>query len=170
MSHPHDTNRTARENQFSIRARGKTCILSPVPRQGHGRARRGGRLRDAEHELNIEIVENECRKEFTKTERLEYARRLAQIEAAKAKERQGTRTDLVADLPQSSDAAKTRDIVAGQLGTSATQLRREQFIADNAEMLDHADFAEWDEGRLLPFEPFEVRDQVVYQLFASQIL
>lgn len=108
---------------------------------------------DAEQALLMEISENECRKEFTKTERLEYARRLAQIEAAKAKGRMeaGEAQDPVANLPQ----GKTRDIVAGQLGTSATQLRREQFIADNAEMLDPADFADWDEGRLSTNKAFQ---------------
>lgn len=102
--------------------------------------------RDAEHELNIEITENECRKEFTKTERLEYARRLARIEAIKSKERMvaGRAVNPTADLPQ----GETRNIVAAQLGTSATQLRREQFIADNADLLDPADFADWDEGKL----------------------
>ena len=112
-------------------------------------------VEDAEQALLMEISENECRKEFTKTERLEYARRLARIEAAKAKERQGARTDLVADLPLSSDSAKTRDIVAGQLGTSATQLRREQFISDNAEMLDPSDFEDWDEGKLSTNKAFQ---------------
>jgi len=104
--------------------------------------------RDAEHELRIEITENELRKEFTWSERLEYARQLERIESIKAKERQGTRTDLVADLPQSEGAGKTRDIVAAQLGTSATQLRKAQAIADNADLLDPADFADWDEGKL----------------------
>lgn len=44
--------------------------------------------RDAEHALNLEISENESRKDFSKSERIEYARRLERIEAAKAKERQ----------------------------------------------------------------------------------
>lgn len=109
--------------------------------------------RDAEHDLDVEISENECRKEFTKTERLDYARRLARIESVKAKERMesGKAQDPVADLPQ----GKTRDIVASQLGASATQLRREQFIADNKDLLDPADFADWDEGRLSTNKAFQ---------------
>lgn len=63
------------------------------------------------------------------------ARRLASL-AGKA-------INPTANLPQ----GETRNIVAAQLGTSATQLRREQFIADNADMLDPADFAEWDDGK-----------------------
>lgn len=101
--------------------------------------------RDNEHALLMEISENECRKEFTKTERLEYARRLTAIEAAKAKERQGTRTDIGADLRES---ARTDETVADTLGTSASQMRREQFISDNRDLLDPADFADWDEGKL----------------------
>ena len=45
---------------------------------------------------------------------------------------------------------RTDVIVAAQLGTSATQLRKAQAIADNADMLDPADFAEWDEGKQIP--------------------
>lgn len=108
--------------------------------------------RDAEHALLMEISENECRKEFTKTERLDYARKLARIEAVKAKERQGTRTDIGADLRES---ARTDETVADTLGTSASQIRREQFISDNRELLDPADFADWDEGRLSTNKAFQ---------------
>jgi len=102
--------------------------------------------RDAEHELRIEITENELRKEFTWTERLEYARRLERIESINAKERMlaGKAINPTANLPQ----GETRNIVAAQLGTSATQLRKAQAIADNRDLLDPADFADWDEGRL----------------------
>ena len=110
--------------------------------------------RDAEHELDVEISENECRKEFTKTERLDYARRLARIESAKAKERmaEGGRGGKSATP---STTGKTRDKVAEHLGTSATQLRQEQFIADNADLLDPADFADWDEGKLSTNKAFQ---------------
>ena len=100
--------------------------------------------RDAEHELNIEISENECRKEFTKTERLDYARRLARIESAKAKERMSDggkgRQDIV--------NLRSADAVAAALNTNRETIRQEQFIADNRDMLDPADFADWDEGKL----------------------
>ena len=97
--------------------------------------------RDAEHELKIEIAENELRKEFTWSERLEYARRLARIESAKARERQ---TSGVND----PEGGRAREKVAQSLGVGDKTLRRAQFIADNADMLDPADFADWDEGRL----------------------
>jgi ParB family chromosome partitioning protein len=57
--------------------------------------------RDAEQMLLMEISENECRKEFTMTERLDYAAKIKAVESAKAKERQGTRTDLAQDFVQS---------------------------------------------------------------------
>ena len=52
-------------------------------------------VKDAEHQLNLEISENEARKDFSKAER---------IESLKAKERQETSTggfnpQLVANLP-----------------------------------------------------------------------
>lgn len=100
---------------------------------------------DAEQALLMEISENECRKEFTKTERLEYARRLAQIEAAKAKERMSEGGKGTQDI---AGVGETRTKVAQALGTNRETLRQEQFIADNADLLDPADFADWDEGRL----------------------
>jgi ParB family chromosome partitioning protein len=100
---------------------------------------------DAEQALMMEISENECRKEFTKTERLEYARRLAQLE--KAKSEQGKRTDLAQDVVQ-GERNRAANAVAQALGTNRETLRQEQFIADNADMLDPADFADWDEGKL----------------------
>jgi len=100
---------------------------------------------DAEQALKMEISENECRKEFTKTERLKYARRLAAIESAKSK--QGERTDLAQDVVQ-SERNRTANAVAQALGTNRETLRQEQIIADNADLLDPAEFANWDEGKL----------------------
>lgn len=100
--------------------------------------------RDAEHELNIEISENDVRKGFTKSERVDYIKRLLRIEQAKAKERQGERTsDRNLTEVQRADSA-----TAEQFGISRDTMRRELFIADNADMLDPSDFADWDEGKL----------------------
>lgn len=107
---------------------------------------------DAEQALMMEISENECRKEFTKTERLEYARRLAAIEGAKSK--QGERTDLAQDIVQ-SERNRAANAVAQALGTNRETLRQDQFIADNADMLDPADFADWDEGKLSTNKAFQ---------------
>lgn len=104
-------------------------------------------VQDAEHQLMLEIDENETHKSFSKAERIDYGRRLERIESAKAKRRQGTRTDLTS---VSNDAnVRTDEIVSEKLGIgSATTYRREKFIADNRDQLAPEDFADWDEGRL----------------------
>lgn len=73
--------------------------------------------RDAEHALNLEISENESRKDFSKSERIEYARRLERIEAAKAKERMeaGVKVAPVENFPQGEKQGKVRDLVAEKL-------------------------------------------------------
>lgn len=106
--------------------------------------------RDAEHELRIEITENELRKEFTWMERLEYARQLERIESAKAKERM----TLGVNDPQGQNG-KTREKVAQALGVGDKTLRKAQTIADNADLLDPDDFADWDEGRLSTNKAFQ---------------
>lgn len=101
--------------------------------------------RDAEHELNVEISENDVRKGFTKAERVDYMRRLFRIEQTKAKERMadgGKGVEIDAPLQRADEAT------AEQFGISASTMRREMFIADNADLLEPADFADWDEGRL----------------------
>ena len=99
--------------------------------------------RDAEHELRIEITENELRKEFTWSERLEYARQLERIESVKAQER----ITLGVHDPQ-GQTGKTREKVAQALGVGDKTLRKAQAIADNSNLLDPADFTDWDEGKL----------------------
>lgn len=97
--------------------------------------------RDAEHELNIEISENENRKEFSKSERVDYMKRLLRIEQAKAKERQ--------DLgKKSSEGKRAKDATAEQFGMSRDTLNKELQIVDNKSLLPPSDFADWDEGRL----------------------
>lgn len=71
-----------------------------------------------EQKLNIEISENEVRKDFSKAERIEYARRLEKVESLKAKERQATSTG--GANPQLrktfSEAGRTEDIVSEKVG------------------------------------------------------
>lgn len=100
--------------------------------------------RDAEHELNIEISENDVRKGFTKSERVDYIKRLLRIEQAKAKERQTSGTS----VENSTEVGRSDEITAAAFGMKRDTMRRELFIADNADMLDPADFTDWDEGRL----------------------
>lgn len=108
-------------------------------------------VRDAEQQLEMEISENEVRKDFSKAERIDYARRLERIESAKAKERQATSTG--GNYPQlrqnSDEAGRTDEVVAERLGIgSRDTYRKEKYIADNRDQLVPEDFADWDEGRL----------------------
>jgi len=106
--------------------------------------------RDAEHELNIEISENESRKEFSKAERVDYMKRLMRIESAKAKER-AEATQFGGDTaPQISSGPKgeAREIVASNFGISHDTMKKEISIVDHKDLLDPSDFADWDEGRL----------------------
>lgn len=110
--------------------------------------------RDAEHELNIEISENESRKSFSKAERVDYMRRLLRIEQAKAKERQGERN-------QTSDRNLTEversdDAVAKQFGVSRDTVRKELAIVDNKDFIPPDDFANWDEGKLSTNKAFKL--------------
>ncbi|MCD8068487.1 MAG: ParB N-terminal domain-containing protein, partial [Lachnospiraceae bacterium] len=101
-----------------------------------------------EEKLNVEISENEVRKEFSKAERVEYGRRLERIEREKAKERQGTRTDLTSEkiFPE---VTRPNDVVAEKLGIgSGKQYEHEKAIVDNRDLISAEDFANWDEGKL----------------------
>ena len=103
--------------------------------------------RDAEHELNIEISENDCRKDFSKAERVDYMYRLMRIEKEKARERQGARTDIVQNFAE-GDTGKARDKTAAAFGVSGETMRKEMQIVENRDRLTPEDFADWDEGRL----------------------
>ena len=96
------------------------------------------KVEDAEHKLNLEINENENRKDFNKSERIEYARQLERIERVKAKQRQATSTG--GNNPQLSqnfaeaEKGKADDLVAEKMGIgSGEQYRKEKYIADNAD-------------------------------------
>lgn len=101
--------------------------------------------RDAEHELNVEISENENRKAFSKAERVDYMRRLLRIEQAKASERQKAGVNLGETFPE---GGRARDKAAEQFGISGKTMEKEISIVDNKDKLTPEDFADWDEGRL----------------------
>lgn len=104
-----------------------------------------------EQKLNIEISENEVRKDFSKAERIEYARRLEKVESLKAKERQATSTGGAnPQLCQKSDeAGRSDNIIAEKIGIgSRDTYRKEKYIVDNQSQLTPEDFADWDEGKL----------------------
>ncbi len=99
--------------------------------------------RDAEHELNIEISENDVRKGFSKSERVDYMYRLMRIEKEKAAERQK------AGVPvKSSEGGEAKDKTAEAFGIGRQTMEREMQIVENKDLLTPEDFADWDEGRL----------------------
>ena len=115
-------------------------------------------VKDAEHQLNLEISENETRKDFSKAERIDYARRLERVESLKAKERMslGGQGCLI------SDTLRTDEIVAEKLGIGGKDTyRKEKFIVDNKSSLSTEDFAEWDEGKLSTNKVFlKIKEQL----------
>jgi ParB family chromosome partitioning protein len=83
---------------------------------------------DAEHQLRLEISENEHRKEFTFSERVDWARRLEEVERIKVKERMAGSKET---FPEQS--GQVRDIVAEQTGFgSGKQYDKAKFIMENA--------------------------------------
>lgn len=99
---------------------------------------------DEEKLLQMEISENEVRQGFTRSERMDYIKRLEEIEAKKAKERQGER-----NIPQNSaESGDSRDKVANQIGISHDTIAREKKIIEHKEEIDPEDFKNWDEGKL----------------------
>ncbi|MCL6599529.1 MAG: ParB N-terminal domain-containing protein [Alicyclobacillus macrosporangiidus] len=106
-------------------------------------------VKDYEHQLRLEISENENRKEFTFSERVEWARRLEQVEALKAKERMSLGGQGVENLPH----LKTRDVVAEQAGFgSGRTYEKAKFIADHA---DAETIRQLDEGEISIHRAYE---------------
>lgn len=90
------------------------------------------KVEDAEHKLNLEINENENRKDFNKSERIEYARQLERIERVKASQRE--KAGVAIDPSQNFGQGRSDDIVAKKLEIgSGEQYRKEKYIADNAD-------------------------------------
>ena len=108
--------------------------------------------RDAEHELNIEISENDVRKAFSKSERVDYMYRLMRIEKEKARERQSTSTGganpQLRQIFADGETGKAQDKTAAAFGVSGETMRKEMQIVENKDLLDPKDFADWDEGKL----------------------
>jgi ParB family transcriptional regulator, chromosome partitioning protein len=108
-------------------------------------------IKDAEHALNLEISENETRKDFSKAERIDYARRLERVESLKAKKNSLNNLKQNTDCENfhSREKHRTTDIVAEKLNIgSGKQYEREKFIVDNQSSLSPTDFSDWDEGKL----------------------
>lgn len=107
-------------------------------------------VKDAEHQLNLEISENEARKDFSKAERIDYARRLERIESLKAKENSLANLKQNTDRQKSDNRGRTDESIAERLGIgSRDTYRKEKYIVENQGTLTPNDFSEWDEGKLL---------------------
>lgn len=100
---------------------------------------------DEEKLLKMEISENEVRESFTRTERMEYIKRLEEIEKKKAKERM---SDGGKGVQNSAQLGKSRNIVADQIGISHDTISKEKKIIEHKDQIDPEDFADWDEGKL----------------------
>ncbi|HDJ7304712.1 TPA: ParB N-terminal domain-containing protein [Staphylococcus aureus] len=105
-------------------------------------------VEDYEHQLKIEISENEERKAFTYSERMDYAKQLERIEAKKAKDRKTSKLkqnkETVTDQGPERKG-ETRDIVgkASGFGSGRTYARA-KYIYENA---DEETIKEVDEGK-----------------------
>lgn len=84
--------------------------------------------------LQAEENENTCRLDMTVEERARFARRMAAVEAPKARERQGTRTDLQpsGNLPEGS-RGETREIVGKAVGMSGRTYERAKAVVEAAD-------------------------------------
>lgn len=110
--------------------------------------------RDEAHDLAVEMSENNLRRNFTGSELAEGIRRQMEIEAAKAKERQGGRTDIGETFPRGS-SGRARDKAGEAFGISGKQAEKVLYVADNSDLLDPSDFADWDEGKLSTNKAFQ---------------
>lgn len=82
--------------------------------------------------MKLEISENENRKEFTFSERVDWAKRLERIERIKAKERQGARTDITQNFAEGSKG-ESSNIVANESGFGNKETYRQaKYISENA--------------------------------------
>lgn len=90
-------------------------------------------VEDYEHQLQIEISENEERKDFTYSEKMDYAKQLERIEAKKAKERMATNKKGTVPGPYAKKG-ETREIVGKTVGFgSGRTYGRAKYIYENAD-------------------------------------
>jgi ParB family chromosome partitioning protein len=110
--------------------------------------------KDAEAALRIEFSENEQREEFTFAEKMDYARLLAEIERAKAKERQreggatfGRGQAKKVMIPGSQPIPEkrlSREVVGEKIGMSGPTYQRAAYVAEHAapEVIEQIDSGE----------------------------
>lgn len=106
--------------------------------------------RDEAHDLAVEMSENNMRRNFTGSELAAGIRRQMELESAKARERQA----LGETLPKGS-GGRARDKAGEAFGISGRQAQKVMFVDEHRDLLDPADFADWDEGRLSTNKAFQ---------------
>ena len=98
---------------------------------------------DAEHELLIEVSENEFRKSFTREELINAGLELERIEAAKAEMRMKAGK---ADPRLNSTQGKTEEIVAKKFGIGRDTYRKDKFVLEHRDLLSSGEFEDWNSG------------------------
>lgn len=106
---------------------------------------------DEAQDLEIEMSENNLRRNFTGSELAEGIRRQMAIESEKAKERMQDPMQTFAE----GQTGTSRDKAAEQFGISGEQARKTLYVDDHRDLLDPADFANWDEGKLSTNKAFQ---------------
>ena len=98
--------------------------------------------RDSNHDFDVEVSENENRKDFTRTERETiYTKRV---------ERK------MKSSPIGLNSNQAEKEVAKELGTSRTNMQREQEVIKNRDLFSLEEFADWDEGKLSTNKAFQM--------------
>ena len=94
-------------------------------------------VKDYEHQLKLEISENQKRKNFTFSEGLEWARRLEQVEKLKARERSEAnlkQNPECENFPTREERGRATDIVAAEIGFgSGKTYEKAKFVAAHAD-------------------------------------
>ena len=107
--------------------------------------------KDEAHDLDVELSENNMRRNFTGSELAEGIRRQMAIEQEKAKGRMQDPMQTFAE----GQTGTSRDKAAEQFGISGEQARKTLFVDEHRDLLEPTDFADWDEGRLSTNKAFQ---------------
>ncbi len=105
--------------------------------------------RDSDHDFDIEVSENEDRKDFSRTEREAiYTKRVER----RMKDSRGKFTPGLKGI---------QEAVAKEMGTSRSNMQHETAIIQNKNLLSAEDFADWDEGKLSTNKAFQkIKEQM----------
>lgn len=107
---------------------------------------------DEEQDLEVEMSENNKRLNFTGSELAEGIRRQMAIEQEKARQR------MLAGKPLgnvSQGFGRASDLAGAAFGISGKQAEKVVYVDDHRDLLDPADFADWDEGKLSTNKAFQ---------------